>query len=82
MNESKLRVPRSDAQEANDEFVRHASERVRQMLKAGMSRCEILTRLATVGEALAGPGASVSILFSMRTGYSAMALPPTCRWII
>jgi len=62
MNESKLSVPRSDPQEANDEFVRHASERVRQMLKAGMSRCEILTRLATAGEALAGPGASVSIL--------------------
>ena len=32
------------------------------MLKAGVSQCEILTRLARAGEVLAGPDASVSIL--------------------
>jgi GAF domain-containing protein len=55
-------IPCSDAQLPIDEFIRHASEHVEQMLKAGMSRCEILTRLARAGEVLAGPDASVSIL--------------------
>ncbi|HVR97630.1 MAG TPA: GAF domain-containing protein [Thermoanaerobaculia bacterium] len=32
------------------------------MLNAGTPRCEILTRLAAAGEALAGPGSTVSIL--------------------
>lgn len=32
------------------------------MLKAGAARCEILTRLATAAEVLAGPDATVSIL--------------------
>ena len=44
------------------EFVAQAPERVQQMLMAGASRCEILTRLATAGEVLAGGGAVVSIL--------------------
>jgi GAF domain-containing protein len=39
-----------------------SSENVRQMLKAGMPRGEILARLAKAGEALAGQGAAVSIL--------------------
>ena len=35
---------------------------VREMLAAGASRCEVLTRLARAGERLAGRGATVSIL--------------------
>jgi GAF domain-containing protein len=42
--------------------VEHAAAQVQRMLKAGAPRREILTRLATAGEALAGPGATVSIL--------------------
>jgi GAF domain-containing protein len=44
------------------EFLATASEHVRQMLRAGKSQREILTRLATAGEILAGPGSTVSIL--------------------
>jgi len=46
----------------NDEFVVQSYDRVQQMLKAGLSRKDILTRLAMAGEGLAGQGASVSIL--------------------
>jgi GAF domain-containing protein len=42
--------------------VEHAAAQVRQMLEAGAPRHEILARLATAGEVLAGPGATVSIL--------------------
>lgn len=45
-----------------DGFVAHASEHVSRMLKAGVSRTEILALLVTVGETLAGGGAIVSIL--------------------
>lgn len=45
-----------------DEFVRNASRYVQQMLAAGASQREILTRLATAAEVLAGPGSTVSIL--------------------
>jgi len=45
-----------------DDFVRRAAEHVAQMLKAGASRLEILCRLVTAAESLAGPGATVSIL--------------------
>jgi GAF domain-containing protein len=51
-----------------DEFVDHAPERVEQMLKAGVSRTEILTRLAAAGEVLAGSGSSVSILVIDESG--------------
>lgn len=44
------------------DVVRGAVERARQQLRAGASRCEILTGLAAAGELLAGPGATVSIL--------------------
>jgi GAF domain-containing protein len=54
--------PTSDARPPGDEFVGRAAEQVRQMLKAGAPRREILTRLATAGEVLAGSGAVVSIL--------------------
>jgi hypothetical protein len=51
-----------DVPESNDEFVEQSYDRAQQMLKAGVPWREILTRLATAGEDLAGPGASVSIL--------------------
>src|SRR6476469_1134297 len=44
------------------EFLATASEHVRQMLGAGKSQRELLTRLATAEEILAGPGTTVSIL--------------------
>jgi GAF domain-containing protein len=54
--------PGSDVRMPSGEFVAQASEYVRQKMKAGATRCDILTRLATAAEVLAGPGASVSIL--------------------
>ena len=45
-----------------NDFVARASEHVRDMLEAGASRTEILTRLVTAAEMLAGPGSVVSIL--------------------
>lgn len=62
MHENNHSTPCSDAQLPIDEFICHASEHVEQMLKAGVPRCEILTRLARAGEVLAGPDTSVSIL--------------------
>jgi GAF domain-containing protein len=44
------------------DVVGQASAHAKQMLKAGAPRREILTRLATAAEVLAGPGATVSIL--------------------
>lgn len=43
-------------------LVERATAQVRQMLRAGKPRREILTGLAMAGEALAGPGSTVSIL--------------------
>jgi GAF domain-containing protein len=43
-------------------FVGQVVEQVRHLLKAGASRNDILTRLATAAEALAGPGTVASIL--------------------
>jgi GAF domain-containing protein len=51
-----------DAQPPGGDFAGRASEYVRQMLNAGAPRREILTRLATAAEVLAGPGAVASIL--------------------
>ena len=62
MQENKHSVQSSDTELLSDEFISHASEHVKQMLKAGVSHCEILTRLARAGEVLAGPGSAVSIL--------------------
>ena len=42
--------------------VEHATAEARRMSQAGASRREILLRLAAAGEALAGPGSTVSIL--------------------
>ena len=55
-------APRAGGQVAGGEFIERADAHVRRMLDDGRSRWEILTRLATAGEALAGPGAAVSIL--------------------
>jgi hypothetical protein len=52
----------SEAELSNEEFVEQSYDRVQEMLKAGVPRKDILTRLAEVGEVLAGPGSSVSIL--------------------
>lgn len=65
-----------------DEFVRHAGDRVDDMLKAGVSQVEILTRLATVGEIVAGPGASVSILVLDKEGLLRTGPLPICQGII
>jgi len=62
MRENKQSAPSSDTELLGDEFISHASEHVKQMLKAGVSNCEILTRLARAGEVLTGPGSAVSIL--------------------
>ena len=43
-------------------IVERATAQAREMLEAGAPRLEILTRLATAGEVLSGPGATVSIL--------------------
>ena len=43
-------------------LVANACERARKMLRAGTSRREVLTQLATVGEVVAGAGSAVSIL--------------------
>jgi hypothetical protein len=51
-----------------DDFIGRAGEHVRQMLLSGASRREILGRLATAGEVLAGPGAVVSILVLSEDG--------------
>jgi hypothetical protein len=45
-----------------DVLVDRASDHAHSMLAAGAPMREILTRLATAGEVLAGPGTAVSIL--------------------
>ena len=55
-------IPPRSSQRFDDDFIRNASDHVCQMLEAGVSRFEILTRLAAAGEFLAGPGSVVSIL--------------------
>ena len=47
---------------AGDDFVGHACRSVLQLVRAAAPRHEILTRLATAGEVVAGSGAVVSIL--------------------
>ena len=48
--------------QSREEPVLRACEQVSQMLKRGAARCEMLARLATAGETLAGPDSVVSIL--------------------
>ena len=45
-----------------DDQVERAAAQVRQLKQSGASRRELLARLAAAGEALAGPGSTVSIL--------------------
>jgi GAF domain-containing protein len=57
----RLRIlPGSD--DDNAAFIRDAADHVRRMLADGTPRREILTRLATAAERLAGPRAAASIL--------------------
>lgn len=46
----------------SSDLIGTAISQVKQLLAAGASRIELLTRLATAGERLSGPGAAVSIL--------------------
>jgi GAF domain-containing protein len=48
--------------DSGDDFVASAHEQVRQMLAAGVPPGDILARLASAAETVAGPGASASIL--------------------
>lgn len=50
------------------EFIERAAEHVERMLRAKVPQREILARLATAAEVLAGPGATVSILVLDRDG--------------
>jgi len=68
MQQELSNVPLTQAALALDEFVEQSYERVQQMLTAGVPWREILTRLATAGENLAGHGASVSILILDENG--------------
>ncbi len=68
MKDHKYSVLESSDHRPVDEFVRHAGDYVQEMLKAGASRTEILNRLATFGERVAAPEASVSILVLDRDG--------------
>lgn len=54
--------PPSDFRLATGEYAGTADEQVRRMLEAGASQLEILNRLVTTGEVLAGPGSVCSIL--------------------
>jgi GAF domain-containing protein len=68
MHQELSHVPLTQAALVNDEFVEKSSEHVQHMLQAGLPWREILTRLATAGENLAGQGASVSILILDENG--------------
>jgi GAF domain-containing protein len=58
----------SGGQPSDKEFVSRACEHVREMMRAGTPPNQILARLAAAGEALAGPGTSVSILVLDKAG--------------
>jgi GAF domain-containing protein len=51
-----------------DDLVERATRRVEELIDAGAPPTEILSSLASTGEALAGPGATVSILVLDRQG--------------
>jgi len=55
-------LPPDPARSHADMLVDRASDHAHSMLAAGAPKREILTRLATAGEVLAGPGTAVSIL--------------------
>src|SRR5688572_532728 len=52
------------------------ADRAKQMLKDGATQLEVLTRLVTMGEMLAGPGSVVSILFVDKDGLLRNAASP------
>jgi GAF domain-containing protein len=52
-----------------DHLVQEACARVREMCAAGVPRGEVLARLASAGEALAGKGSAVSILVLDSDGF-------------
>ena len=58
----------SDTQPRDDEFLENPFTYVHQMLAAGLSPSEILARLASAAEAVAGPDATVSILILDKDG--------------
>ena len=60
----------------DSDFVANASDHVRTMLRAGTSRAQILTRLATAGEIVGGPGAVTSILLVDQDGLLRNAASP------
>jgi GAF domain-containing protein len=62
MQKSNSPHPSSVVQNSDNEFAGQADQIVRQMMEDGAPSGEILTRLAEAGEALSGPGTSVSIL--------------------
>ena len=61
-------APGADSAPLSGEFVEQASEYAQQMLKAGMPPREILNRLASAAEELAGPGAATSSLVLDKDG--------------
>jgi GAF domain-containing protein len=61
-NEDDPGLQPTGAPTARGDDLRQAAEQVRHMLKTGAPRRDILTRLATAAEVLAGPGAVRSIL--------------------
>ena len=59
-----------------EDFVHQTAAQVTQILTTGVSRHEILTRLAAAGEALAGAGSAVSILVIDEDGLLRNAASP------
>ncbi len=58
------------------DFISHAPEYTRAMLSAGTPHAQILTRLATAGEVVAGQGAVTSILLLDQDGLLRNAASP------
>lgn len=58
------------------DFISHAPEHVYAMLRAGVSRSQILIRLATAGEIVAGQGSVASILLIDQDGLLRNAASP------
>jgi GAF domain-containing protein len=67
-NSERTNAPTPEVQSSSGDFVAQVFEQVRHSLKAGASRCELLTRLATAAEILAGPGTVASILVLDKDG--------------
>lgn len=72
----------SDARLNNDGFIEQADDQVTYMLKENVPPREILARLATAADVLAGPGALVSILVLDEAGLLRNGASPSLPWII